>query len=135
MIITLVVTIQSVTRRWTASNNACRCLGVLALLSNILCVVVFVSSVSHKKLILMRWEKAAVDSPSLPLSPPPSPHTSQPHTLTEDEPVKRPDSPLFEELSDEEFEDTRKNADTADEKGDNFPLRVLAILTHKPYNL
>ena len=73
--------------------------------------------VSHKKLMLMRWEKTVLEKTSLPLSPPPSPNTSQPHSDTTVEPIKRHDSPLFEELSDEEFEDARKSADTADERG------------------
>lgn len=74
--------------------------------------------VSHKKLMLMRWEKSVFDETSLPPSPPPSPHTSQPATLTAGEMTGRRGSPLFEELSDnEEFEDTKKNADTAEERG------------------
>ena len=73
--------------------------------------------VSHKKLILLRWEKSVLDKTSLPLSPPPSPRTSSyPPTSEEQQPIKRHDSPLFEELSDEEFEDARKTADTAEEE-------------------
>ena len=87
------------------------------------CPCVFSASVSHKKLLLMRWEKAAIDKASLPLSPPPSPHTSQPHTITESGLTKDRDSPLFEELSDEEFEDARKPADAADEKGNVIFLK------------
>ena len=77
---------------------------------------------SHKKLLLLRWEQSSFDKSTLPLSPPPSPHASlRPHTPPSDEPevkrpeVKRHDSPLFEELSDEEFEDARKTADSASE--------------------
>ena len=67
--------------------------------------------------MLLRWEKSVLEKTSLPLSPPPSPHTSHPPTK-EEQPIKRHDSPLFEELSDEEFEETRKTADTAEvEKG------------------
>ena len=74
----------------------------------------------------MRWEQTALDKANLPLSPPPSPHTSQPHTLSTDQPIKRRDSPLFEELSDEDFEETKKSADSAEEKG--TPSLIIVIL-------
>ena len=73
--------------------------------------------VSHKKLMLLRWERSVLDKTSLPLSPPPSPHSPHPHPPMANEdkqPIKRRNSPLFEELSDEEFEETRKTADSAD---------------------
>lgn len=61
-----------------------------------------------------------LDKTSLPLSPPPSPNSSHPPRLSneDEQPIKRHNSPLFEELSDEEFEESRKTADTAEgEKG------------------
>lgn len=68
--------------------------------------------------MLLRWERSVLDKTSLPLSPPPSPspsHSPHPPTSKEDEqPIKRHNSPLFEELSDEEFEEARKTADSAD---------------------
>ena len=82
--------------------------------------------VSHKKLMLLRWENSVLEKTktSLPLSPPLSPHPSHPHqppTSSKEEeedderqPIKRHSSPLFEELSDEEFEEGRKTADSAD---------------------
>ena len=70
--------------------------------------------VSHKKLMLLRWERSVLDKTSLPLSPPPSPHPHPPTSKEDEQPIKRHNSPLFEELSDEEFEEARKTADIAD---------------------
>ena len=76
--------------------------------------------------MLLRWENSVLEKTktSLPLSPPLSPHPShhhQPPTSSKEEeedderqPIKRHNSPLFEELSDEEFEEGRKTADSAD---------------------
>ena len=66
--------------------------------------------------MLLRWERSVLETTPLPLSPPPSPHPS--HPTKEEESTKRHNSPLFEELSDEEFEETKKPVDhTNTEKG------------------
>ena len=59
-----------------------------------------------------------LDKTSLPLSPPPSPQSSHPPppSKEDEQPIKRHNSPLFEELSDEEFEEARKTADMAEEE-------------------
>ena len=81
--------------------------------------------------MLLRWEKSVLDKTSLPLSPPLSPHPSHPHQpptsskeADERQPIKRHNSPLFEELSDEEFEEARKTSDSAD--GDKDTCKMAA---------